>query len=253
MSHPSGLTVRHFASASRAASALARLIVAELRRSPTLVLGLPTGRTPVPVYARLARAYREGVADFSRAVTFNLDEFVGVGPGDPRGYHAFMRQHLFDHVNVAPRRTRFLDGRAPDLSRECRRYDRQIATAGGIDLMILGLGANGHIGFNEPGASLVAETHSATLTQMTRRANVEWCGGRLVDVPVRALSMGMATIMRSRRIVVLATGGTKATAVRRLVEERITPQVPASFLQLHPAVEIWVDAAAGAQLSGAAS
>lgn len=217
-----------------------------------MVLGLPTGRTPVPLYAELARLYAAGDVDFSQASTFNLDEFVGLSADDPRSYRAFMERQLFGRVNLHPRRIHFLNGLAPDTAVECTRYERQIARAGGLDLLILGLGVNGHIGFNEPGATLVAHTHKTVLTRGTRRANAGLFGGRLRDVPGHAVSMGMATILRARRIVLLATGRNKATAVRRLVEERITTRVPASFLQLHPSVEVWVDQNAAAKLSDAA-
>ena len=200
-------------------------------------------------YDELVRWYEARRADFSRAATFNLDEFVGIGSDDPRSYRAFMQRHLFDHINVSPRRIHFLDGLAADTVSECRRYERQIARGGGIDLLVLGLGVNGHIGFNEPGASLVAATHKTSLTRATRRANAELFGGNVGTVPAHALSMGMATILRARRIVLLATGRNKATAVRRLVEERITPWVPASLLQVHPAAEVWVDTEAGEKLT----
>lgn len=251
MTHARGLTIRRFPSSTQASRALARRVAADLRVKPSLVLGLPTGRTPVPFYAELARLHAEGAADFRRAVTFNLDEFVGLSGDDPRSYRAFMQRHLFGHVNVQPRRIHFLNGLAQDAAAECRRYERQIARAGGLDLLILGLGVNGHIGFNEPGATLVAHTHRTVLTRATRRANAGLFGDRLRDVPGHALSMGMATILRARCIVLLATGRNKATAVRRLVEERITTRVPASLLQLHPSVEVWVDQSAGAKLSDA--
>jgi glucosamine-6-phosphate deaminase len=216
------------------------------------VLGLPTGRTPVPLYAELVARYRSGAVDFARATTFNLDEFVGLPAGDPRSYRAFMERHLFDAVNLSPRRIHFLNGQAQDLEAECRRYERQIARAGGIDLLVLGLGANGHIGFNEPADVLVAATHCTRLTPVTRRANAALFDHRVRDVPSHALSMGMATILRARRIVLLATGSAKASIVRRLVCGGITPRLPASFLQLHAAAEVWLDEAAGQEISARA-
>ena len=236
--HAKAMRIRKFASAANAARALARSVASALADDPELVLGLPTGRTPVLFYEELVRLHAVHRADFSRAVTFNLDEFVGLGPSDPSSYRAFMQRHLFDHINISPRRIHFLDGQATDAASECRSYERQIVRAGGIDLLVLGLGVNGHIGFNEPGASLVAATHRTVLTRATRRSNTELFGGRIGNVPTHALSMGMATILRARRIVLLATGRNKSTAVRRLVEERITPLLPASLLQLHPAVEV---------------
>ena len=151
--------VRVFGTADALARALAVDIARRLAANPRLVLGLPTGRTPIPLYRELVRLHRAGRADFSRATTFNLDEFLGLAPRDPRSYRAFMQRHLFDHVNLPPRRIHFLNGATRDVARECRRYERAIERAGGIDLQILGLGMNGHIGFNEPARALVARTH----------------------------------------------------------------------------------------------
>ncbi len=251
--HVNGMKIRRFESPRGAARALARHMVHAVADRPDLVLGLPTGRTPVLLYAELVRRYRAGEVDFSRVRTFNLDEFLGIAPSDPRSYRTFMARHLFDHVNLERRRIHFLDGTAADPDDECRRYERAIARAGGIDLMLLGLGANGHIGFNEPAASLVGATHPATLTAATRRANAALFGNDRRQVPARALSMGMATILRARRIVLLATGTSKARMVDRLVTGPITPLLPASFLQLHRCAEVWIDRAAAASLSGRAA
>jgi glucosamine-6-phosphate deaminase len=245
--HANGMTVRTFASPASVARALARHLVRCLSLNPQVVLGLPTGRTPIPLYAELVALFEAGAVDFSRATTFNLDEFLGVPPSDPRSYRAFMERHFFRRVNLPRRHIHFLDGAAPDPHRECQRYERQIARAGGLDLLLLGLGANGHIGFNEPARALVAATHRTTLTEGTRRANATLFGS-VKDVPREAVSMGMGTILHARRIVLLATGPSKARAVRRLVRGPITPQVPASFLQLHRATEVWVDRAAAALL-----
>ena len=246
--HVNGMTIRRFATPGSAARALALQLAHGLRQQPRLTLGLPTGRTPIPLYQELAALYAEEVVDFAEVSTFNLDEFVGVRGTDPGSYRAFMERHLFSHVNIARRRVHFLNGAAADLAEECRRYERQIARAGGLDLLILGLGTNGHIGFNEPGASLVAATHRTRLTEATRRSNAALFGHRASAVPRFALSMGMGTILHARRIVLLATGQAKAVAVRRLVRGPITPQVPASFVQLHRCVEVWVDRAAAAKL-----
>lgn len=235
-----------------AARALAMDLVRAIEANPRLVLGLPTGRTPIPLYRELAALHAAGRVSFSRATTFNLDEFLGIASEDPRSYHAFMRRHFFDHVNLAPRRIHLLDGRASDSARECARYERAIARAGGIDLQILGLGANGHIGFNEPGPSLIAPTHRTRLRPPTRRANAALFGGRVNDVPREALSMGMATILRARRIVLIATGSSKAGCVKRMIDGPMTTRLPASFLQLHSNAEIWLDrgAARGLRAEG---
>ena len=216
--------------------------------TPSIVLGLPTGRTPIPLYRELVRLHGAGRADFSRAATFNLDEFAGLAARDPRSYHAFMRRHLFDHVNLSRRRIQFLNGAASDAVRECARYERAIARAGGIDLQILGLGTNGHIGFNEPARALFAHTHCARLKPATRRANTALFGNRLASVPREALSMGMATILYGRRIVLVATGAAKARCVQRMIEGPVTPRLPGSFLQLHRGAEVWLDVAAAGRL-----
>jgi glucosamine-6-phosphate deaminase len=244
---------RFFNSPGSAARALAADVARTVDANPRLVLGLPTGRTPVSFYRELVNAYQDDRLDLGRVTTFNLDEFVGLAPADPRSYRDFMRRHLFDHVNLSPRRINFLDGMALDAERECRRYERAIARAGGIDLVILGLGANGHIGFNEPGRFLIADTHRTPLTAATRRANAELFGCRVSQVPREALTMGMATILRARRIVLLATGAEKARGVERMMKGRVTPALPASFLHLHRAAEVWLDRAAARRLSAGAA
>jgi glucosamine-6-phosphate deaminase len=243
------MRVRIFSDADAIAGALARYVARCLARTPALVLGLPTGRTPIPLYRELARLNREGRVDFSRATTFNLDEFIGLAPSDPCSYRAFMQRHLFDHINLSSRRIHFLKGDARDTARECRRYERAIARAGGIDLQILGLGTNGHIGFNEPGPSLTAHTHRTRLTPATRRANAGLFGGRARAVPREALSMGMATILYARRVVLLATGAGKAGCVVHMIEGPVTTKLPASFLQLHRNAEVWLDKAAAGRLN----
>jgi glucosamine-6-phosphate deaminase len=236
--------VRVFSSADALARALARDVARRLAANPRLVLGLPTGRTPIPFYKEIVRLYGAKRIDFGRATTFNLDEFLGLGPDDPRSYCAFMRRHLFDHVNIAPRRIHLLNGATRDVQRECARYERAIAQAGGLDVQILGLGVNGHIGFNEPGRALVARTHCTRLTRPTRHANAALFGNRLAAVPHQALSMGMATILQARRIMLIATGASKARCVERMIDGPVTPRLPASFLQLHANAEVWLDRAA---------
>ena len=240
--------VRVFVTARAAARALARDVAKALTASPRLVLGLPSGRTPVPLYDELARLYARGKADFRDAITFNLDEFLGLSSDDPGSYRAFMRRHLFDRVNLRTAHIHFLDGAASDPPAECARYDRAIARAGGIDLQILGLGLNGHIGFNEPATALAAATHRVRLTMATRRANAALFHNRLRDVPKAGLSMGMAAILRARRIVLLSTGAGKARSVERMLRGPVTTRVPASFLQLHANVEVWLDRAAASRL-----
>jgi glucosamine-6-phosphate deaminase len=238
------MRIRVFDTAAALARALALDVVRAVARQPDIVLGLPTGRTPIPLYRELARQHRVRGADFSRASTFNLDEFLGIDGRDPRSYRAFMQRHLFDHVNLPPRRIHFLKGAVRDVAAECERYERAIEAAGGIDVQILGLGTNGHIGFNEPGRALAARTHRTRLTPATRRANAALFAGRVTAVPREALSMGMATILHARRIVLVATGATKARCVKRMIHGPVTPRLPASFLQLHANTQVWLDRAA---------
>ena len=226
------------------ARTLAVQIAATLGQRPAVVLGLPTGRTPIKLYHELATLHAHGQADFSHAATFNLDEFLGIGPDDPGSYRRFMEHHLFSRVNLRPERIHFLNGAAPDPEAECARYETAVVDAGGIDVQLLGIGTNGHIGFNEPARELTARTHRVTLKETTRRSNAGLFGGDAARVPMEALSMGMATILQARRIVLIATGKSKARCVDLLVNGPITTKMPASFLQLHSSVELMVDEAA---------
>lgn len=228
---------------------LASRVVQAIRKKPALVLGLPTGRTPLLLYAELVGRAAEGRVDFSEVTTFNLDEFFGIAPSHPGSYRSFMQRYLFDHVNVDPSRVHLLNGSATDPADEGCRYEKAIEQSGGIDLQILGIGSNGHIGFNEPGQALEARTHLVMLKPETRRSNAALFGGTAEDVPSQALSMGMATILGSRSIVLVATGERKAACVEQLVSGSITTQLPASFLQLHSDVEIMLDEAAASKLT----
>lgn len=228
---------------------VATRVIRALRAHPTTVLGLPTGRTPVLLYAQLRRAHAQGRVDFRHATSFNLDEFLGLPASHPASYRAFMQTHLFGHVNLPARRIHFLDGMAPDPAAECARYERAIRRAGGIDLQILGIGGNGHIGFNEPAAALAADSHRARLEPGTRRSNADLFQGRVGDVPREALSMGVGTILRSRAIVLMATGAGKAAAIAATVEGPVTTRVPASLLQCHNEVDVVLDRAAASRLS----
>ena len=233
-----------------AARALARRIAGTIAANPRLVLGLPTGRTPLALYRELAALHVRGT-DFSAVTTFNLDEFLGIPASHPGSYRRFMEEHLFGHVNIPPERRHFLDGSAADPDAECQRYEREIAAAGGIDLQILGIGTNGHIGFNEPSPTLEARTHRVRLRPETRRSNAALFGGDAAKVPPEALSMGMATILHARSIVLLATGKSKASCVERVVNGPLTTDLPASFLQLHDDVDIMLDAPAAEKLRAA--
>jgi len=231
------------------AKTLAARLAAMLTGQPALVLGLPTGRTPVRLYHELGSLHAHTLADFSQATTFNLDEFLGIGPDHPGSYRAFMDEHLFSRVNLHPDRIHVLNGAAPDPDAECVRYEQAIAAAGGIDVQVLGIGTNGHIGFNEPGRDLAARSHRVTLKDTTRRSNAALFGGDAGRVPKEALSMGMATILNARRIVLVATGKSKARSIELMVKGPITTKLPASFLQLHPDVELMLDETAAGVLA----
>jgi glucosamine-6-phosphate deaminase len=226
----------------------AHTIAALLSRNPQLVLGLPTGRTPIPFYRTLVALHRRGRADFAQATTFNLDEFHGIAASHPGSYHAYMRRHLFDHVNLSPARTHLIDGAARDWRAEVARYDRTLARAGGLDVVVLGIGRNGHIGFNEPADRLVAHTHRVRLHGESRRDNAHLFSGRWTDVPTHALSMGLASILQARLILLVATGAAKARIVARALAGTITTRVPASLVRLHPASLAILDRAAAAHL-----
>ena len=244
------MNIERFEDDESLSAALATHVLDTIVERPSLVLGLPTGRTPLGLYRVLReRSGRERI-DWSRVRTFNLDEFAGLEPANPNSYRAYMRAELFGHVSITAANIGFLNGTAPDLKAECRRYEDAIEAAGGIDLQILGIGANGHIGFNEPADGLCAHTHIAELERESREANAERFGGDWTTVPERALSMGMATILNAREIVLIATGAEKADAVQGMIEGLITTRLPASILQVHPRVTVMVDRDAAGRLSG---
>ncbi|HLL55757.1 MAG TPA: glucosamine-6-phosphate deaminase [Myxococcaceae bacterium] len=230
--------------------AVADRVSAAVRAKPGLVLGLPTGRTPLGLYRELVARVRRGDLDLSSIQTFNLDEFVGLDAEEPGSFRAFMERHLFREVGLAPERIHFLDGKAPDLGAECARYEARLQDAGGVDLLILGLGVNGHLAFNEPGDALQASTHVVKLTRESRLANAPLFGDDPLKVPLQALTMGMASILQARALVLMAFGASKAEAVRGMLQGPVTPKLPASFLQLHPDVEVVLDRAAEAGGAG---
>ena len=231
-----------------AASLVARIIAKDLRAKPNMVLGLATGRTMDLVYRQLARLHKEEGLDFSRCRSFNLDEYVGLSPDNASSYHFYMREHLFRHVNINLAATHLPDGRAADLEVECRHYESVIEQAGGIDLQLLGLGRTGHIGFNEPLSSLQSRTRLKALTPATLEQNAKFFGGP-DKVPPRAITMGVGTILESRRCVLLALGKDKAEVVAKAVEGPITSMITATALQLHPRCAVVVDEAAASQLT----
>ncbi len=225
----------------------ARRVAELVRRQPDCVLGLATGGTPRGLYEELIRLHRDEGLDFSKVTTFNLDEYVGLSPDHEQSYHAFMWRHLFDHINVDPRFVHIPHGMADDVPAFCDWYEERIAEAGGIDLQVLGIGANGHIAFNEPSSSLGSRTRIKTLTPQTREDNARFFGS-LDDVPRYAITMGVGTIMEARQLLLLASGSGKADAIADTVEGPISARVPASIVQLHRDAVVLVDRDAAARL-----
>jgi glucosamine-6-phosphate deaminase len=226
----------------------ARLIAQLVRNKPDCVLGLATGSTPIATYAELIRLHREEGLDFSQVTTFNLDEYVGLPAKHPQSYHAFMQEHLFKDINVSPSRIHIPDGMAKDVPRECARYESAIRDAGGIDLQLLGIGSDGHIGFNEPTSSLASRTRIKTLTERTRHDNARFFDGDLGQVPMHCITMGVGTIMDSQQVLLLAFGARKAQAIADAVEGPIMAMNPASILQMHPIAKALMDEPAAASL-----
>lgn len=237
------ITVPDYAAMSRVA---ADLVSSEVAHAPRSVLGLATGSTPEGLYAELVTRVRMGALNLNFVTTFNLDEYIGLPTDHETSYHSFMRRHLLGHVKV--RESYIPNGNASDLAAECRRYDNLIAEIGGIDLQILGIGRNGHIGFNEPGSPFGDGTRIVDLTADTIEANARFFTS-IDEVPRQALSMGIKTIMRARSIVLLASGASKAQAVAGMIKGPVTEALPASVLRLHPDATLIVDEAAASLLS----
>jgi len=231
-----------------AAALAARIIARELRANPHLVLGLATGKTMERVYRNLVRLHQTEKLDFSLCRTFNLDEYVGLFPSDPNSYRYYMNHHLFRNVNVDPRNTHLPNGLAENLDEECRRYEATIRRVGGIDVQLLGIGKAGHIGFNEPLSALQSRTRVKALTPTTLKQNAPNFGSE-DKMPRRAMTMGVGTILESRRCLLLATGESKAKVIAKAVEGPITSMVSATALQLHPRCTVIVDEEAAANLA----
>ena len=223
--------------------AAATLFAAEIMENPKTILGMATGSTPVGLYKELVKMYEAGDLDFSQVTTFNLDEYIGLAPEHDQSYHYFMHDHFFDHVNIDPSRINLPNGMEPDEKKECARYDAVLRSVGDVDIQLLGIGRNGHIGFNEPDEYFSKGTHCVNLTESTIEANKRFFASA-DDVPRQAYTMGVQTIMLARRIVLVVSGENKAETVREAFFGPVTPQVPASILQLHTDVSIVADEAA---------
>ena len=224
----------------------ADMITEAVRKRPETVLGLATGSTPTLLYKALIQAHRDGL-DFSRVRTFNLDEYHGLAPDHPQSYRRFMEEQLFNHLNLDLANTHVPDGLAKDVAAHCAAYEAEIKAAGGIDIQVLGIGSNGHIGFNEPASSLVSRTRLVALTQQTISDNARFFDAA-DEVPRHAISMGIGTILEAKRCIMLCFGEHKAKAVRAAIEGGVSQFTPASALQMHPDTTVFLDDAAAADL-----
>ena len=218
----------------------ARLIADQVMKKPNSILGLATGSTPVGVYKKLVEMFENGEIDFKSVKTFNLDEYYPIAQNDPQSYYYFMQENLFSKINVPDENINIPNGEAPDPIEECNRYDEKLAKSGGVDLQLLGIGINGHIGFNEPDIDLCATTHCTDLTESTIQANSRFFESAEL-VPTKALTMGIGSILSSKKIVIMANGKNKHEAVSALLDEKITTSVPATMLKVHKDVVLICD------------
>ena len=226
----------------------ANIISAQVIMKPNCVLGLATGGTPVGTYKQLVEWYNKGDLDFSEVTTVNLDEYRGLPREHPESYWSFMHKNLFDLVNIRPEAIHLPDGTNMDSAAECAHYDEIIRQLGGVDLQLLGIGYDGHIGFNEPGAAFELGTHCVSLTEETIEANKRFFDGDVNQVPKQAYTMGIKTIMQARKVLMVANGAGKADIVKKAFFGPVTPEVPASILQMHPDFTLVLDAEAASRL-----
>lgn len=238
------IVVENYEEMSKKAAAM---MASQIILKPESVLGLATGDTPLGMYKELIRMYNENMIDFSKVKTFNLDEYYGLGKDSNQSYNYYMTNNLFKHINIDKENINIPNGMAKNIEEECISYEKRIKEAGGIDIQVLGIGVNGHIGFNEPDVNFEAETHLVNLDEKTIESNSRFfkC---IEEVPTKAISMGIKTIMHSKKIVLLANGASKADAIAKTVNGKISPEVPASILQLHQDVAIIVDKEAASKL-----
>ncbi|MED0659915.1 glucosamine-6-phosphate deaminase [Bacillus smithii] len=215
-------------------------IIRQVKEKPDSVLGLATGGTVTGTYQLLAKDHQKNGTSYRQILTVNLDEYIGISSEHEQSYHFYMKKRLFDHIQIPPENTYLPDGQAEDLEEECKRYDERIESLGGIDLQLLGIGVNGHIGFNEPGTPFDSKTHIVELSESTRKANARFFN-TLEEVPKKAITMGIETIMKSKKILLLASGLKKAPIIRKLFQEGITEEIPASVLKKHENVVLIAD------------
>lgn len=231
-----------------ASTIAARIIAKRIKEKPNMVLGLATGSTPERMYAELIRLHQQEGLDFSHVTTFNLDEYLGLPQDHPQSYYTFMQETLFKHINIPPDQINIPCGTATDVPEHCRAYEARIAAAGGIDIQVLGIGSDGHLGFNEPTSSLASRTRIKTLTEETRNDNARFFND-IDEVPIHCITMGMGTILDSRTCLMLAFGTGKARAVFNMIEGPVSAMCPGSALQMHPNVHVLIDEPAAETLS----
>jgi len=241
------MMIHVYKDAQEVGKAAAMIVAAEILKKADCVLGLATGSTPVPTYKEMIRMNKEGLIDFSKVRSYNLDEYIGLAPDHVCSYRRFMNEQLFDHINIDKANTHVPCGIGADHEADAKAYDEAVEAAGGIDLQILGIGHDGHIGFNEPGDEFIAGTNIVTLTDMTIDANTRFFEKR-DDVPRQAITLGNRNIMAAKRIILLATGAEKANAIAAAIKGNITPKMPASLLQVHPNVQFLLDEGAASLL-----
>jgi len=218
----------------------AELVASQIIFKPASVLGFATGSTPLGMYEELIYLYQKGEVNFSEIISFNLDEYFKISPDDKNSYHYYMMNNFFNKINIKKSNIHLLNGMTDDVEKECSKYDKAIEKNGGIDLQILGIGPNGHIGFNEPEKKLHARTHLVKLSQETIEANSRFFSDK-TKVPDKAISVGMATILKAEKIILLASGKNKAEAVKNTVNGFVDTMIPASFLQTHPCITMIID------------
>lgn len=241
------MDVKILSSAQEIGSAAAKIIIDKIKENNAAILGLATGSSPIPTYKELIKAYNEGEISFANVKSFNLDEYCGIPASDPNSYYTFMHENLFNSIDIKEENVRVPDGNPADVEAFCADYDASIKAAGGIDIQILGIGRNGHIGFNEPADEFTTGTYKVKLTDSTIEANKRFFASA-EDVPTEAITMGVESILNAKEIILIATGNDKAQAIRDMIKGEISPSCPASILQKHGNVHIFIDADAASLL-----
>ncbi len=234
------MNVKIFNSAQEIGIAAAKIIIEKIKENDTAILGLATGSSPIPTYNELVKAYNAGEISFKNVRSFNLDEYCGIPASDSNSYYTFMHENLFNHIDISESNVRVPDGNPVDVQLFCTSYDEDIKAAGGIDIQILGIGRNGHIGFNEPADEFTKGTYKVKLTESTIEANKRFFASA-EDVPTEAITMGVESILDAKEIILIATGSDKAQAVHDMIKGEISPECPASILQKHSNVHVFID------------